>query len=130
LRVAAITRSVDPYDALVSKNNLKVAELPSGARVGVSSFRRKEQLKAYRKDFQLIDIRGNIGERLEKLNKSGLNAVVIAAAALVRLKLEDRIAQRIPFEILRPHPLQGALAIEARETDRDLVDLLGVIHGI
>lgn len=120
LTIAAITKSIDPYDALVSKDNLKIDELKKQAKVGASSQRRKTQLKKYRADFQLVDIRGNIEERLELLDKNWqteLDAIVVAACALVRLGLENRIAQRIPFEILTPHPLQGSLAIVVRKDE-------------
>lgn len=117
LSVAMITEPLDPYDALVSKGNFKIDGLKAGAKIGASSRRRKTQLKRYRDDFQIIDIRGNIEERLERFDKDGLDAIVVAACALMRLCLEERIAQRIPFEILRPHPLQGALAIVMREGD-------------
>lgn len=117
LEVAAITESIDHYDALVSKDNLKLDELRYGARIGTSSLRRKKGLKEYRGDFEISDIRGNIEERLRMVDEGGLDAVVIAAAGLVRLGLESRICQRIPFEILKPHPLQGALAIVTRKDD-------------
>lgn len=120
LCIAAITKSIDPYDALVSKNNLKLDELPYGAKIGTSSQRRKMQLKAYRNDFKIVDIRGNIQERLEKLKKSDLEAIIVAGCALMRFGLEQRITQRLPFEILRPHPLQGSLAIVARKKDVEL----------
>ncbi len=128
LTVAAITKSLSPYDALVSKERFKINELPKGAKIGVSSLRRKTQLKKYRDDFQLIDIRGNIQERLEKLDTDGLDAIVVAACALVRLGLEERITQRIPFKILKPHPLQGSLAIEVRENNIQLINLLKVLN--
>jgi len=123
LVIAAITESIDPYDALVSKDNLKIGELGVRAKIGVSSERRKTQLKEYRTDFQIIDIRGNVEVRLEKLDKDGLDAIIVASCALLRLGLEDRIAQRIPFEILRPHPLQGSLAIEVRDNDKKIINL-------
>lgn len=129
LVIAAITVSIDPHDVLVSKSGLKLNELPCGAKIGTSSHRRKMQLKKYRNDFEMVDIRGNIEERLEKLNNSDLEAIVIAAAGLVRLELGDRITQRIPFEILRPHPLQGALAVVARTKDLQLLNLLSVIDS-
>lgn len=111
LELVFITESIDPHDCLVSKSGLKLDELPKGAKIGTSSLCRKTQLKKYRSDFEIIDIRGNIGERLEKLENSDLDAIVIAAAGLIRLGLEHRITQKIPFEILRPHPLQGSLAV-------------------
>ncbi|PIP20203.1 MAG: hydroxymethylbilane synthase [Candidatus Omnitrophica bacterium CG23_combo_of_CG06-09_8_20_14_all_40_11] len=129
LFIAAITKSIDPYDALVSKNNLTLDELKVGAKIGTSSLRRKIQLKNYRKDFQIIDIRGNIEERLKILDETDLDTIVIAAAGLIRLGLEDRISQRIPFEILKPHPWQGSLAIVARAEDLHLHNLLSVIDS-
>lgn len=124
LIIAAITESIDPDDVLVSKKGLKLDELLRGAKVGTSSLRRKTQLKNYRKDFRIIDIRGNIEERLKTLDETDLDAIVIAAAGLIRLGLEDRITQRIPFKILKPHPLQGRLAIEVREGDYELQTLV------
>ena len=128
LVVAAITRQIDPYDALVSRESLELDKLRYGAKIGTSSQRRKDQLKNYRNDFQLIDIRGNIEERLTKLDNDGLDAIVVAACALVRLGLQHRISQHLPFEILKPHPLQGSLAIEARAEDAQLINLLRDIH--
>ena len=123
LTVAAITESIDPQDVLVSKHGLKLDKLPYKAKIGTSSLRRKQGLKKYRSDFQIVDIRGNIEERLEKLDKDDLDAIVIAAAGLLRLGLEDRITERIPFEIITPHSLQGRLAIAARKNDEDIIRL-------
>ena len=129
LVIIATTKSKEPYDALVSKNNLKLDELKGGAKIGTSSLRRKTQLKKYRDDFQIVDIRGNIQERLEKLDHDGLDAIIVAACALVRLGLENRITQRIPFSILTPHALQGSLAIVARRDNKKIVDLLKVLDA-
>ncbi len=118
LEVLAITKPIDPLDALVSKKNIKLDDLPYGARVGMSSQRRKEQLKTYRADFNIVDIRGTIGERLKKFNESDLDAIIVAAAALVRLGLDHKIAQKISPDILKPHPLQGALAVVIRKGDK------------
>lgn len=140
LIVAAITKPLDPSDALISKNNLTIDELPQGAKIAASSLRRKMQLKKYRSDFQIIDIRGNINERLKKLDegisignaadKGGLDAIIVATCALVRLGLENRITERIPLEILTPHPLQGSLAIEIREDNKKLINMLKILNGI
>jgi hydroxymethylbilane synthase len=127
LIIAAITDSIDPYDVLVSKSSLTLEKLPYRAKIGTSSLRRKEALKRYRADFQIVDIRGNIEERLRLLDSNqppGLDAIVIAAAGLIRLGLESRITQRIPFEILEAHPLQGALAIEVREDNEEVIRLV------
>lgn len=127
LYIAAITQCIDPYDALVSKNNLLLEELPQGAKIAASSLRRKTQLKSYRDDFKIVDIRGDIEERLRKLDKSDLNAIIIAACALKRLSLENIITQHIPFKILKPHPLQGCLAVETRQDDLGLIKMLAKI---
>ena len=129
LKVAAITASIDPRDVLVSKGNLKLSELPVGAKIGTSSLRRKIQLKAYRDDFEIIDIRGNIGKRLNILSNSDLDAILIAAAGLIRLGLEGEISQRLSTEIIQPHPYQGALAIVVRREDRELFKLLRVLNN-
>lgn len=132
LCVAAITESIDPYDVLVSKDGLKLRDLPFGAKIGTSSLRRKNQLKKFRKDFQIVDIRGNIEDRLRLLDASdprSIDAIVIAAAGLLRLGLEHRITQKIPFSILKPHPLQGRLAIVTRAEDADLIKVLSKLDS-
>ncbi|MBU1783924.1 MAG: hydroxymethylbilane synthase, partial [Candidatus Omnitrophica bacterium] len=127
LVTAAITRPIDPYDVLVSRNDLRLEELPAGARVGTSSVRRKTQLEKYRGDFQIIDMRGNIGERLEKLYNSDIDGIVIAAAGLIRLGVTEKITQRLTFDIMQTHIFQGALAIVAREEDEELISMLSVL---
>jgi hydroxymethylbilane synthase len=127
LIIAAQTKSIDPYDALASKNSLKLAELPRGAKIGTSSIRRKTQLIRYRDDFEIVDIRGNIEERLEKVDNGNLDGIVMAACGLMRLGLEERITERIPFEIIKPHPLQGSLAIVTRSNSAELIKLLSVL---
>ena len=128
LCIAAVTRPIDNSDALVSKDGLKIEDLKNGARIGASSRRRKSQLKRYREDFQVVDIRGTIEERLGKMESEGLDAVIVASCAMMRLGSEERITQRMPGDILTPHPLQGALAIEVRQDDRRLRDMLGVLN--
>ena len=127
--IVAITECIDPFDVLVSKFGLRLDELPKGAKIGTSSSRRKTQLKKYRDDFEIFDIRGNIQERLEKLDNNVLDAIVIAAAGLIRLGLEHKITQKIPLDILKPHPLQGALALVVRTDDLQLINLLSVVDS-
>ncbi|MFH1800771.1 MAG: hydroxymethylbilane synthase [Candidatus Omnitrophota bacterium] len=127
--IAATTRSVDPYDVLVSKDHLKLRDLPEGAKVGTSSERRKNQLRAYRPDLKLVDIRGTMGERLDKLFSEDLDAIVIAGAGLIRLGLGRRITERISFDILKPHPLQGSLAVAVRAENKELKTLFGKLDG-
>lgn len=123
LIIAALTKSIDPTDALISKKNLKLEELPVGAKIGVSSQRRKEQLKKFRADLQAVDLRGNIEERLAKLDGSNLDAIILASAALIRLGLENRITQKLLKKIFEPHPLQGSLAIETRQNEPETISL-------
>jgi len=123
LKIAVMTPSRDPYDVLVSRTGLTLDALPAGSRIGTSSIRRKNSIRAFRPDLEIVDIRGNIEERLVLLDSEDLGAIVIAAAGLIRLGLEYRITQKIPFEILEPHPLQGKLAIVAREEDEDIIRL-------
>lgn len=120
IAIAATTRSVDPYDVLVSRDRLKLRDLPKGARIGTSSERRKTQLRDFRPDFELVDIRGTMGERLDKLRSEDLDALVIAGAGLIRLGLGRWITERISLDILRPHPLQGSLAVAVRSGDEEL----------
>lgn len=132
LTIAAITKSIDPYDVLVVRKDLNyrsLDELPYSAKIGTSSTRRKIQLKTYRPDLQIVDIRGNIDERIELLDNSDLCGIVIASAGLIRLGFEKRITQKIPFEIIKPHPLQGCLAVEIRSSDYNLIELLSKING-
>jgi hydroxymethylbilane synthase len=132
LVIAALTCSVDPTEALVSKAGLKLEDLPNQARIGTSSRNRKAQLKKFRPDFQIIDIRGNIEERLKLLDDNralNLDAIVIASAGLIRLGLEQRITQRVPQKIMQPHQLQGVLAVVVRENDKELIDILRVLKS-
>jgi hydroxymethylbilane synthase len=117
LTIAAVTKSIDEDDVLASKGNLTLRELFPGAKVGTSSKRRKEALRKIRPDLQIVDLRGNVEERIKRLDKGEFDAIVIAAAGLIRLGLEDRISERLPFETARG---QGSLAIEIRQGDSEL----------
>jgi len=117
LRLAAVTRRIDPRDVLVSeKGNL--SELPKGTRIGTGSQRRSVQLMARRRDLAVTDIRGNIDTRLRKCSVGEVDGVMLAAAALVRMKLEDRISEYLSTDEFVPAVGQGALGIEIRDGDR------------
>lgn len=115
LEVLAETRALSPYDALVSRGNLKLSQLPAGSRVGTSSSRRKQELFLLRPDLALVDIRGNIGERIGLVDTGEIDALVVAHAALIRLGLEHRAAEVFPLDIFQTHPHQGRLAIVGRK---------------
>ena len=127
LKIAALTKSISPYECLVAAGNLTLKKLPPGASVGVSSNKRKAALKKYRSDLVVKDIRGNIEERLSQLDQGKFDAIVVAHAALIRLKLKNRIAEIISPEIIAPHPLQGSLALQVRSDNQRLIDLFSTV---
>ena len=112
LTIAAIPQREDPLDALVGRS---LAELTQGSRVGTSSPRRASQLHALGRGLIIETLRGNVDTRLRKLDQGQHDAIVLAAAGLKRLGLEDRIRELLPPEIMCPAAGQGALAIETRD---------------
>ncbi|MDQ6684893.1 MAG: hydroxymethylbilane synthase, partial [Pseudomonadota bacterium] len=128
--LAAVLEREDPRDALVSNRYASLAELPAGAVVGTSSLRRVVQLKASRPDLEVEALRGNLDTRLRKLDDGGYDAIVLAAAGLLRLGLESRIRCRfVPNEML-PCAGQGALGIETRADAAELIARLASCgHG-
>lgn len=130
LIIGAIPRRVDPRDALVSRGALDLAELPHGARIGTSSLRRACQLAANRPDLVLEPLRGNIDSRLRKLEDEGFDAIILAAAGLLRMGWEDRITSYLPTDICLPAVGQGALGIECRESDGDVKQLLSLYNDL
>ncbi len=128
LRVGAVTQREDPLDALIARNSLPFTELPRGARIGTSSLRRQVQLLHRRQDLQIVPLRGNVQTRLNKLETLGLDAVVLAAAGLIRLGLQDRITERLQPDLCLPAIGQGALAIEIREDDQRVAELIETLN--
>ena len=128
LGLAVICEREDPVDALVSNKYESLEQLPQGSVVGTSSFRRQCQLKHIRPDLQIADLRGNVGTRLGKLDAGEYDAIVLAAAGLIRLDMEDRIQQRIPREQCLPAGGQGAVGIECRNDDLETLTLLDCLH--
>ncbi|MBL4581550.1 MAG: hydroxymethylbilane synthase [Gammaproteobacteria bacterium] len=128
LGLAVICERADPADAFVSNNYDKLANLPQGATVGTSSFRRQCQLRELRPDLKIADLRGNVGTRLSKLDAGGFDAIILAAAGLKRLELEGRIRESISFEDSLPAGGQGAVGIECRTIDTDTRQLLDCLH--
>ncbi|MDQ7800398.1 MAG: hydroxymethylbilane synthase [Armatimonadota bacterium] len=122
LVVAATPPREDARDALVGRWPTLDA-LPRGARVGTSSPRRRAQLLAYRRDLEVVPLRGNVDTRLRKVDAGEVEAAVLAAAGLVRGGWEDRVRQYLDPEVMLPAPAQGALAVQVRESDAPLVEL-------
>jgi len=124
LVIGAIPKREDPRDCLISKEGVKLSELPHGARVGTSSLRRSAQLHAHRPDLQIESIRGNIDTRIRKLAEEGFDAILLAAAGLHRMGWKERITEYLPPEVCLPAVGQGALAIECRVDDEDVLGVL------
>ena len=124
LVIGAVPRREDPRDALIARDARSIAELPSGAKVGTSSLRRVCQLKAIRPDLQIEPLRGNIDTRLRKLETEGFDAIVLAMAGLKRMGWEERATAPISVEECLPAVGQGALGVECRADDEEMLALL------
>ncbi|MFB5763391.1 hydroxymethylbilane synthase [Paenibacillus medicaginis] len=124
----AVPRRVDHRDSLVSKSGKGLMELPHGAKVGTSSLRRSSQLQSLRPDLVLEPLRGNIDSRLRKLETEGFDAIILAAAGLHRMGWQDRITEYIPEDVCLPAVGQGALGIECRGEDKELLELLSLYN--
>lgn len=128
LTTGAVPKRIDPRDCLISNHGGGLAGLPRGAKVGTSSLRRSSQLKHARPDLRIEWIRGNIDSRIRKLETEGFDAIVLAAAGLTRMGWEDRISATIPEDICLPAVGQGALGIECRDNDREVLQLLALLN--
>lgn len=130
LIVGAVLARADPRDVLVSRLGLALERLPQGARIGTSSLRRAAQLLAYRPDLCIVNLRGNVDTRLRKAEGGGYEAVVLAAAGIIRLARADRITQYIPLDVVLPAPGQGALAVQVRVEDDQMRRLVAALDDI
>jgi len=129
LEVSCIPKRVDARDVLIGREGMKrLAELPQGARVGTSSIRRKAFLRAYRPDLQVLDLRGNIDTRLAALGTSDYDAIILAAAGLIRTEMRNRIDEFLDPDVVLPAPGQGALALETRSDDDLNIEVAYAIH--
>jgi hydroxymethylbilane synthase len=128
LVIAAVPERLNPRDVLISKNKTKLDQLPGEARVGTSSPRRKAQLSARRGDFEIVDMHGNVDTRLKKLERGECDAIVLAAAGLIRLKLERNVTEYLSPDVMLPAVGQGALAVETRESASEIRELLSKIN--
>ena len=124
LCLATICQREDPRDAFVSNHFASIEALPQAARVGTSSLRRQCQLRARRPDLQVLDLRGNVNSRLAKLDAGDYDAILLAAAGLKRLGLEARITALLECGESLPANGQGAVGIECRSNDTELLTLL------
>ena len=125
--LAAILQRASPFDAFVSVKYEALEELPFGAKVGTSSLRRQALLRAHRPDLKLVDLRGNVNTRLAKLDAGDYDAIVLACAGLERLGLGERIRERLVAPRFIPAAAQGAIAIECRQGQPDILALLAAL---
>ena len=128
LELAVVCEREDPADAFVSNKFPTLLQLPNGARVGTSSFRRQCQLQSERPDIQISDLRGNVGTRLGKLDAGEYDAIILASAGLIRLGLQHRINERLSFDLSLPAGGQGAVGIECRADDEKTYELIQCLH--
>lgn len=121
LVLAAICKREDPRDVLISRFAQPLIQLSSGSYIGTSSLRRQSQLLALRPDLQVKVLRGNVGTRLDKLAAGEFDAIILAAAGLIRLKKTDCISEYLETTCFLPAPGQGALGIECRADDEESI---------
>ncbi len=128
LTIAAVPTREDPRDALISRDALRLRDLPQGAKVGTGSPRRAAQVRAIRGDIRIKDIRGNVDTRFRKVEDGEYDAAVLAAAGLARLGWLDRAAQLFPLDLMLPAPGQGALAVQVRSDDGGTAALVRAVE--
>jgi len=130
MTLACVLERADPHDAFVSNRYPRLDALPQGARVGTSSLRRQCQLRHARPDLEVIQLRGNVDTRLRKLDEGHYDAILLAAAGLKRLGLDERIASVVPSEASLPAVGQGIIGIECRAEDATTQQLVGALEHL
>ncbi|HEY9900588.1 MAG TPA: hydroxymethylbilane synthase [Pantanalinema sp.] len=124
LMLGAFMPREDAHDVMVSLKHASIHDLPDGARIGTGSIRRVAQLRHHNPTWRFEDLRGNLDTRLSKLEHQDLDAIVLAAAGLIRLGWEERITARIPMGVCLPAVSQGAVAVELRADDAALAEIV------
>ncbi len=130
LALAAVPPRESPFDVLITRDGKRFEHLPSAARIGTGSLRRKAQLLHARNDLQLLDIRGNVDTRLRKLRDGEYDALVLAHAGLKRLGLDDQVTEVLPPSLMLPAVGQGALGLEVRAGDQAARQILEKIDDL
>ena len=127
LALGAVLEREDPRDALIATGTQSLEDLPSGARIGTSSLRRRALLARWRPDLELLELRGNVPTRIRKLDEGGYDAIVLAAAGVKRLGISDRISSYLPFERFLPAVSQGAIGVQIRSEDENVANWVGAL---
>ncbi len=128
LCIGAVPERELPWDVLISKHGISLNRLPKKARIGTSSLRRSAQLRFARPDFRILPLRGNLDTRIRKLETEEMDGIILAAAGLRRLGLEDRITEYIHTDVMLPAVGQGALCVEIRRKDQRIASLIGALN--
>lgn len=128
--IAAFTKRLDARDCLISKKYNSIEDLPKGAVIGTSSARRKSILLRLRPDFQIINFRGNIDTRLNKINSDEVDASILALCGLQRTSREIAIKEIIPVEIMLPSGGQGSLAIQIRKDNSNITKIVQQVNDL
>jgi hydroxymethylbilane synthase len=129
-KIAVVFPREDPRDALVSQHGESLTKLPQRARIGTSSLRRASQLRQFRSDFEIVEVRGNVDTRLRKVSNGEVDAMVLAKAGLDRLNASDRITEILSPEIMLPAVGQGALGLEfLASRERELSFMNKLVDG-
>ena len=128
LTIGAVTTRLDPRDVLITRLNQNLEDLPQGAKIGTGSPRRKSQLFSCRADLKVIDIRGNIDTRLRKAETPDFDGIILAAAGLIRMGWQKQIHQYFNYDVMIPAVGQGALGIETRTNDEDILKLIEALN--
>jgi hydroxymethylbilane synthase len=127
LVLCAVPERGTPYDVLITREGDILDDLPDGARIGTGSLRRQAQMLAYRDDLKMVDIRGNIDTRINRLDSGRYDGIVLAAAGIERLGLQERVAEIFTPDVMLPAVGQGCLALQARADDAKTAALLAAI---
>lgn len=130
LTISAFCKREEPRDVYISKNNVRLEDVPAGGIIGTSSLRRISQLKHYRPDLQFNDLRGNLNTRWSKLQDSEMDGIVLAAAGVKRLGWDDRMTQILPENLMLSAVGQGSIAIEIVESRSEIQEIVALINHI
>jgi|YNPBryulayer2012_1023412.scaffolds.fasta_scaffold03008_3 hydroxymethylbilane synthase len=128
LAISAITKREDTRDVLISKTPTTLLTLPKGAKLATGSLRRRAQVLALRPDLEIHDIRGNLNTRFKKFFESQFDAMLLAFAGVHRLKMDDKISELISHDLILPAVGQGALAIETRQDDTFIIEMIQLLN--
>ena len=126
--IAAVLKRESPFDCLLSKKNLKLAELESGSLVGSSSLRRQSQILKLRPDLRVKNLRGNVNTRIDKLESGDYDAIILAKAGLDRLELSGEISQTFSTAEMLPAAAQGVIGIECLRQKEEIIDIVSRIN--